>query len=57
MTKVTHKDIADSSVPPNTLIGSTIKETIDFSSTPTGVEITGYFGSKLARYTLKHDAD
>ena len=55
--KITQKDIADSSVPPDTKIGSTIKETFDLTGLPTGVEVTGYFGGKLARYTLKHDAN
>ena len=52
--KVTQKDIVNSSVPPDTKIGSTIKEAIDLTDLPTGVEVTGYFGGKLARYTLKH---
>ena len=55
--KVTQKDIANSSVPPDTKIGSTIKEAIDLTDLPTGVEVTGYFGGKLARYTLMHDAN
>lgn len=55
--KVTQKDISGSSVPPNTKIGATIKDTIDLSSAPTGVEMIGYFGGKQARYTLKHDAN
>jgi hypothetical protein len=55
--KVTQKDIADSSVPPNTKIGSTITEAVDLTGLPTGVEIIGYFGDKVARYTLKHDAN
>ena len=54
--KVTQKDIVNSSVPPDTKIGSTIKETMDLTDLPTGVAVTGYFGGKLARYTLKHDA-
>jgi hypothetical protein len=54
---VTQKDIADSSVPPDTKIGSTIKDTIDLTGLPTGVEVTGYFGGKLARYTLKQAAN
>ena len=55
--KVTQKHIANSSVPPDTKIGSTIKEAIDLTDLPTGREVTGYFGGKLARYTLKHAAN
>ena len=55
--KVTQKDISDSSVPPNTEIGSNIKHTIDLSKLGTDVETIGYFGSTLARYTLKQDAN
>jgi hypothetical protein len=51
--KVTLEDLANSAVPPTTDIGTPIKEIIDLSSVPIGVEITGYFGGKLARYTLK----
>jgi hypothetical protein len=54
---VTQKDISDSSVPPDTKIGATIKQTIDLSGLPTGVETIGYFGGKVARFTLKHDAE
>ena len=55
--KVTQKDIANGSAPPNATIGSTIKEAIDLTDLPTGVAVTGYFGGKVARYTLKHDAN
>src|SRR6185436_3593079 len=55
--KVTQKDIVNSSVPPDTKIGSTIKEAIDLTDLPTGVEVTGYFGGKRARYTLKNVAN
>jgi len=53
--KVTQKDIGTSSVSPDAMIGSTIKEAIDLTDVPTGREVTGYFGGTLARYTLKHD--
>ena len=55
--KVTQKDIANGSAPPNATIGSTIKEAIDLTDLPTGVEVTGYFGGKRARYTLKNVAN
>ena len=55
--KVTQKDIANGSAPPNTTIGSTIKEAIDLTDLPTGVAVTGYFGGKRARYTLKNVAN
>jgi hypothetical protein len=55
--KVTQKDIADSSVPPGTKVGSTIKETRDFTGIPTGVEVIGYFDGKPVRYILKYDTN
>ena len=55
--KVTHQGIASSSVPPDTKVGSTLSEAIDLTGLPAGREITGYFGGKLARYTLKYDAN
>jgi hypothetical protein len=36
-------------------IGATVKETIDLSNLPTGVETVGNFGNTLVRYTLKHE--
>jgi hypothetical protein len=55
--KVTQKDISNSSVAPNTKVGATIKETIDLSQSPTGIEIIGNFGGRPVRYTLKYDAN
>lgn len=55
--KVTQKDIDRASVPPNTPVGAIIKRTQDMSGLPAGVEITGYFGNKLARYILKRDTN
>ena len=54
--KVTQNDIGTSSVSPDAMIGSTMKEAIDLTDVPTGREVTGYFGGTLARYTLKLDA-
>lgn len=51
--QLTQKDILSSSAAPNAKIGSTTKEVIDLTGLPTGVEVTGYFGGKLARFTLK----
>lgn len=55
--KITQKDIANSSAPPDAKIGSTITEQIDLTDLPTGVAVTGYFGGKAVRYTLKHAAN
>jgi hypothetical protein len=55
--KITQKDIADSSLPPNIKNRAAMKEALDMTGIPTGVEIIGYFGDKLARYSLKHDAN
>ena len=55
--KVTQKDIANSSAPHDAKIGSTITEQMDLTDLPTGREATGYFGRKLARFTLKHGAN
>ena len=51
--KATQKDIANSSAPPDAEIGSTLKEVLDLTGLPTGVEYTGYFGGKPVRFTLK----
>jgi hypothetical protein len=53
--KATEKDIANSSVPPDTKVGSTLSEAIDLIDVPTGTEVTGYFGGKQARFTLKQN--
>jgi hypothetical protein len=55
--KITQKDIANESAPPNAKIGSTLTEQIDLTDLPAGVPVTGYFGGTLVRYTLKHDAN
>ncbi len=55
--KVTQKDIANGSAPPDAPIGSTLTEQIDLTDLPTGVAITGYFGGTLVRYTLKPEAN
>lgn len=55
--KVTKKDILNAIVPADTKVGATWKERMDLSSMRSGVEIIGSFGGKLARYTLRYDAN
>ena len=55
--KVTQKDIANGYASPNAEIGATLTEQIDLTDLPAGQEVTGYFGGKQVRYTLKHAAN
>jgi hypothetical protein len=53
----TNEDWHKSGIPPGTAVGTPEKQTQDMSGLPSDVEITGFFGDKLARYTLKYNAN